>query len=161
MTRQLAWLPILLTLVPPATGMAADGLALLNRMHVGRVKAVDPSGRRLVIEGMFHDRTYREISVSLEPDTAILNPDLMDRTRPVVPGEIRPGYYVALECVERGKRHIARKVTITSTEEEDRLQRALMKGKRADPPELRGSGGGPAAREGPVGSGTAPWRWMR
>lgn len=143
MTRQLAWLAILLPLVPLASAMAADGYALLNRMHVGRVKAVDASGDRLVVEGMFHDRSFREILVSLEPDTAIINPDLMNSTRAVTRGEIRPGYYVALDCADSGRRHIARKVTITSTEEEEKLQRAFAKARRSAPPGLRGTGGGP------------------
>lgn len=53
----------------------------------------------------------------------------------------RPGY-VALDCGESGKRHTARKVTITSTEEE-KLQRAFAKARRSAPPGLRGTGGGP------------------
>lgn len=143
MTRQLAWLPILLTLVPPATGMAADGLALLNRMHVGRVKAVDTKEGRLVIEGMFHDRSFREIPVILRADASIINPDLMNRAREVSRQAIRPGYYVVLDCADSGQRHTARKVTITSTEEEEKLQRAFMRRARTAPPGLRGTGGGP------------------
>jgi len=50
---------------------------------------------------------------------------------------------VALECAESGKRHTARKVTITSTDEEERLQRAFMKARRGAPPGLRGTGSGP------------------
>lgn len=127
----------------PASAPAADGFALLNRMHVGRVKTLDPGGNRLLVEGMFHDRSFREILVSLEPDAPIFNPDLTNRTRVVGRGEIRPGYYVALECAEEGKRHVARTVTITSTDQEEKLQRAFAKERRAAPPELRGEGGGP------------------
>lgn len=127
----------------PTWAVAADGFALLNRMHVGRVKSVDLSRNRLVIEGMFHDRSFREIPVVLESGASIINPDLMNRTRVASPGEIRQGYYVALDCGESGKRHTARKVTITSTEEEERLQRAFAKARRLAPPGLRGTGGGP------------------
>jgi hypothetical protein len=111
-----------LLLLLPSWGMAADGFALLNRMHVGRVKTVDPTGSRLIIEGMFHDKSFRDISVTIEPDAPILNPDMMARSRGVVRRDIRPGYYVALECTESGKRHSVGKVTITSTEEEERMQ---------------------------------------
>ena len=127
----------------PAWAMAADGFALLNRMHVGRVKAVDPAAGRLVVEGMFHDRSFRDIPVTLEPDAPIINPDVMNRTRAVPRGDIRLGYYVALECGETGKRHTARKVTITSTTEDERLQRALLRASRGAPPGLRGTGSGP------------------
>ena len=129
--------------VLPTPAVAADGFALLNRMHVGRVKAVDPSGSRLVIEGMFHDRSFREIAVNLESEAPVLNPELTNRTRPVTRGEIRPGYYVSLECVDSGKRHVARKVTITSTEQEEKLQRAFLRASRGAPPGLRGTGSGP------------------
>ncbi len=122
---------------------AADGFAMLNRMHVGRVKAVDPRGSGLIVEGMFHDRSFREISISVEPEASIINPDVMNRTRLVGREAIRPGYFVALECAESGKRHAARKVTITSTEQEEKLQRAFAKARRAAPPELRGTGSGP------------------
>ena len=132
-----------LLLILPSWVGAADGVALLNRMHVGRVKAVDATGSRLIVEGMFHDRSVRDIPVILEPDTLVSNPDLMNRTRAATRREIRPGYYVALECVENTKRHTARKVTITSTDEEERLQRALMKARRGAPPGLRGRGSGP------------------
>lgn len=130
-------------LVLPSWGAAADGYALLNRMHVGRVKAVDASGSRLIIEGMFHDRSFREIAVDLEPEASILDPDVVNRSRTVRRERIRPGYYIALECVESGKRHAARKVTITSTEQEEKLQRAFAKARRTAPPGLRGMGGGP------------------
>lgn len=116
---------------------------MLNRMHVGRVKAVDPRGSGLIVEGMFHDRSFREISISVEPEASIINPDVMNRTRLVGREAIRPGYFVALECAESGKRHAARKVTITSTEQEEKLQRAFAKARRAAPPELRGTGSGP------------------
>ncbi len=132
-----------LLLLLPSWVAAVDGVALLNRMHVGRVKTVDPTGSRLIIEGMFHDRSFRDIPVILEPDAPVSNPDLMNRTRAATRREIRPGYYVALECAESGKRHTARKVTITSTEEEERLQRAFMKARRGAPPGLRGMGSGP------------------
>src|SRR5574341_675417 len=111
-------------------------------MHVGRVKAVDLGENRLIIEGRVHDRSFRDIPVTLEPDAPIIDPDLMNRTRAVPRGDIRPGYYVALECGETGKRHTARKVTITSTEEEERLQRALLRASRRAPPGLRGTGSG-------------------
>jgi hypothetical protein len=132
-----------LFLILPTWAAGADGYALLNRMHVGRVKAVDSSGSSLIIEGMFHDRSFREIAVTLEPEAPIVNPALMNRTQPATQGEIRPGYYVVLECVDNGKRHVARKVTITSTEEEEKLQRAFLKRSRAAPPGLRGTGEGP------------------
>jgi hypothetical protein len=122
---------------------ATDGGALLNRKHVGRVKAVNPSEGRLVVEGMFHDQSFREIPVVLEPDAPIINPDLMDRTRAVTRREIQPGHYVVLECEETGGRHVARKVTITSTEEEEKIQRALFKARRGPRPRLRGTGGDP------------------
>ncbi|MBI4537439.1 MAG: hypothetical protein HY712_05730 [candidate division NC10 bacterium] len=143
MIRQLAWLSILLSLVPAARASAAEGFALLNRKHVGRVKAVEASGNRLVIEGLFHDRRFREIPVSLEPDAPIINPDIMNPTRVVGREAVRPGDYVVLECGETGKRHIARNVTIASTEVEEKLQRGLYKAGRAAPPGLRGTGGGP------------------
>ena len=130
-------------LVLPTWTAAVDGFALLNRAHVGRVKAVELNRGRLVVEGMFHDRSFREIPMMLEADAPIINPDLMNRTRAVTRGEIRQGYYVALDCGETGKRHTARKVTITSTEEEEKLQRAFAKGRRSAPPGLRGMGGGP------------------
>lgn len=133
----------MLVLVLSAWVAAADGFALLNRMHVGRVKAVESNGNRLLVEGMFHDRSFREIPVNLEPDGVIINPDLMNRTRRAGRRDIRPGYYVALECTESGRRHTARTVTITSTEQEEKLQQAFAKGRRAAPPELRGMGGGP------------------
>ena len=129
--------------LPASVADAADGFALLNRMHVGRVKSVDPSGSGLIIEGMFHDRSFREIAVILEQEAPVINPELMNRTRPATPGEIRPGQYVALECIESGARHIARNVTITSSEGEESLQRALLKRGRGAPPGLRGTGEGP------------------
>lgn len=141
MTRRLAWLSILLTLVPPAGAMAAERLARPNRLHVGRVKSVDPRGDRLVVEGMFHDRSFREIPVRLEPGTPVINPDMVNRARVARREEIRPGDYVALECEESEGRHTARKVTITSTEEEERLQRAFGKGRRVPPRGMRGTGG--------------------
>ena len=137
----------LLFLVLPTWAVAADGFALLNRMHVGRVKAVDPSGSRLVIEGMFHDRSFREIAVSLEPDAPIFNPELTNRVQRVGRRDIRPGYYVALDCAESGSRHTAREVTITSTEQEQALQRAFMRASRGAPPGLRGTGGDPRRDE--------------
>lgn len=144
MRAQLAWLAILPTLVPLTKAAdAADGFALLNRMHVGRVKAVEPGGSLLVIEAMFHDRLFREISVSLEPDTPIIDPNVTNQTQRVARKDIRPGYYVALECAESGKRHAARKVTITSTEQEEKLQRAFLRASRGAPPGLRGTGSGP------------------
>ncbi len=133
----------MLLLILPNRVAAADGIALLNRMHVGRVKAVGPGGSRLVVEGMFHDRSFREISVRLDPGVSIINPDVTNRTRPVGREAIRPGYYVALECAETGKRHAARKVTITSTEQEEKIQRGLLKASRGAPPGLRGTGSGP------------------
>src|SRR5574341_136495 len=54
-------------------------------MHVGRVKAVDLGENRLIIEGRFHDRSFRDIPVTLEPDAPIIDPDLMNRTRAVPP----------------------------------------------------------------------------
>lgn len=141
MTRRFTWVGILASLILPDGLAAADGVALLNRMHVGRVKTVDPTGSRLIIEGMFHDRSFRDIPVILEPDAPVSNPDLMNRTRAATRREIRPGYYVALECAESGKRHTARTVTITSTEEEERRQRALLRASRAAPPGLRSTGG--------------------
>ncbi len=133
----------MLFLALPMWAAAADGFALLNRMHVGRVKAVDSGGVRLIVEGMFHDRSFREIPVVLESGASIVNPDLMNRARVVSAGEIRPGDYVALDCGESGKRHTARRVTITSSEEEEKLQRAFAKARRSAPPGLRGTGGGP------------------
>ncbi len=129
-----------LLLLLPSWVAAADGVALLNRMHVARVKAVDLRENCLIIEGMFHDRSFRDTPVILEPDAPISNPDLMNRIRAATRREIRPGYYVALECAERGKRHTARKVTITSTDEEERLQRAFMKASRGAPPASRAMG---------------------
>ncbi|MBI3121535.1 MAG: hypothetical protein HYZ03_04550 [candidate division NC10 bacterium] len=143
MRAQLAWLAILPTLVPLTSATAADGIALLNRMHVGRVKSVDPGGGRVVVEGMFHDRSFREISVSLEADAPVIDPNVTNRTQRVARKDIRPGYYVALECTESGKRHAARKVTITSTEQEEKLQRAFLRASRGAPPGLRGTGSGP------------------
>ncbi len=121
MRSRLLWVSLVSVLVLPSWGDGEGGLALLNRMHVGRVKSVDPSGNRLVIEDKFHDRSFGEISVSLEPDASTINPELMDRAREVSRQEIRPGDYVALDCVESGKRHTARRVTITSTEEEEKI----------------------------------------
>jgi hypothetical protein len=132
-----------LLLLLPSWMAAEDGAALLNRKHVGRVNAVDLRGNRLIIEGMFHDRSFRDIPVILEPDAPVSNPDPMNRTRAATRREIRPGYYVALECAESGKRHTARTVTITSTDAEERLQRALVKARRGAPPGLRGTGSGP------------------
>lgn len=143
MIARVAWVVLLPPLILPTGAGAADGFALLNRMHVGRVKSVDVSANRVVIEGLFHDRSFREIPVVLESGASIVNPDLMNRTRVASPGEIRPGYYVALDCGESGKGHTARKVTITSTEEEERRQRALLKRSRPAPPGLRGMGGAP------------------
>lgn len=143
MRPRLAWIGVLPALVLPAWAVAADGFVLLNRMPVGRVKAVDPNGDRLIVEGMFHDRSFREIAVSLEPDAPIINPDVVNRARPMARGEIRPGYYVALDCADSGKGHTARKVTITSTEEEEKLQRAFLRASRGAPPGLRGTGSGP------------------
>ncbi len=131
----------MLFLMLPTWTVAANGFALLNRLHVGRVKAVDPS--RLVIEGIFHDGSFREIPTILEPDAPIINPDLVDRTRKLTRGEIRPGYYVAPERGDSGNRHTARKLTITSTEDEEWLQRASANARRAAPPGLRGTDGGP------------------
>lgn len=150
---------ILLALVPTPVA-AADG-PLHKRTHIGRVKTVDPGGSRLGVEGMFHDGTYREIWVTLEPDAAVIHPDLMNPRREVPAGAIRPGDYIALECAETGKRHTARRVTITSTETEERLGRALMQRRRAAPPELRGMGGVPHPEEGLRGPDAAPWRWLR
>ncbi len=133
----------LLLLILPNRVEAADGLALLNRKHVGRVKAVALRGSLLVVEGMFHDRSFREISVRLDSGVSIINPDVMDRARPVGREAIRTGYYVALECAETGKRHAALKVTITSTGAEEKIQRALLKASRAALPGLRGTGSGP------------------
>ncbi|HSD51406.1 MAG TPA: hypothetical protein VLG48_08360 [Candidatus Methylomirabilis sp.] len=141
MTRRFAWIGVLAILIPSNGSGAADGVALPNRLHVGRVKTVYATGSRLIIERMFHDRSFREIRVILEPDAPVINPDLMNRAQAISPKEIRPGYNVALECAESGKRHTARKVTITSTEEE-RLQRALLRASRAGPPGLRSTGGG-------------------
>jgi len=134
---------VLASLILPTWSVAAGGSALLNRTHVGRVKAVDPSASSLFVEGMFHDKLFRQIPVALEPEAAIINPDVMDRTRSVTRGDIRPGYYVALECTETGRRHAAWRVTITSTTEEEGLQRALMQAGRAAPPGLRATGGSP------------------
>lgn len=134
---------VLPALILPVWAEAADGFALLNRMHVGRVKAVDPGGGRLVVEGMFHDRSFREIAVCLEPDVPIFNPELTNRVQRVGRRDIRPGYYVALDSAESGSRHPAREVTITSTEQEQALQRAFMRASRGAPPGLRGTGSGP------------------
>jgi hypothetical protein len=112
-------------------------------MHVGRVKSVDPGENRLILEGMFHDRSFREIVVDLERDTPVINPDVMNKVRVAKRGDIRPGYYVALECTESGKRHAARKITITSTEQEEKLQREFLRASRGAPPGLRGTGGEP------------------
>jgi hypothetical protein len=142
MTRRFTWVGVLAILILPDGSAAADGVPPLNRMHVGRVKTVDATGSRLIIEGMFHDRSFRDIPVILEPDAPVSNPDLMNRTRAATRREIRPGYYVALECAESGKRHTARRVTITSTEDEERLQRAFARARRTAPPALRGMGTG-------------------
>jgi hypothetical protein len=140
MKRRFAWVGALAILFLAQWAVTVHGFSLLNRMHVGRVKTVDATGSRLIIEGMFHDRSFRDIPVILEPDAPISNPDLMNRTRAGTQREIRPGYYVALECAESGKRHTARKVTITSTDEEERLQRAVARAQRRGPPALRGIG---------------------
>jgi hypothetical protein len=131
-----------LLLLLPSSVAAADGVALLSRMHVGHVRTVDATGIHLIIEGMFHDGSVRDIPVILEPDAPVSNPGLMNRTPAATRREIRPGFYVALECAENGKRHTARKVTITSMDEEERLQQALMKARRGAPPGLRGMGSG-------------------
>ncbi len=136
----LSGLPALLV---PARAAAADPLAVLKRMHLGPVKAVDSTGSRLGAEGMVHDRPFREISVSLEPDAPIINPDVRNSTRVVGRGEIRAGYYVALDCSESGKRHAARKVMITGTGPAERFQPDLARGRRAAPPGFRGMGGSP------------------
>lgn len=140
MKRRFPWVRVLATLTLPDWSVAADGFALLGRGHVGRVKAVDPSGARMVVDGVFHDNLFREIPVILVPAAPIISPDVVNRTRRVSPGEIRPGKYAAPECVESGKRHAARKLTITSTEEEERMQRAFMKAGRDGPPGFRDTG---------------------
>lgn len=142
MKLRFGWVGVLAILFVAQWSVTAHGFSLLNRMHVGRVKTVDGAGSRLIIEGMFHNRSFRDISVTLEPDALIINPGMTDHSRRVERRDIRPGYYVALECTQSGKRHSAGKVTITSTDEEERLQRSIMRRGRVEPPAIRGMGGG-------------------
>ncbi len=65
MKRRFAWVGALTILFLAQWAVTVDGFSLLNRMHVGRVKKVDATGSRLIIEGMFHDRSFRDIPVIL------------------------------------------------------------------------------------------------
>jgi hypothetical protein len=56
MTPRLAWLAIPPALTPLAPAVAADGVAQLNRLHVGRVETVEAMKSHRIIQRMTHDQ---------------------------------------------------------------------------------------------------------